>query len=67
LIAFDPEQRQQDIEAPVDGRIAKWYVTENQRVKAGQRLVSIQDPDPDILSRLAEQKRAIMGRQTAAA
>ncbi|NBO91092.1 MAG: biotin/lipoyl-binding protein [Planctomycetia bacterium] len=66
MIAFDPEQRQQDIEAPVDGRISKWYVTENQRVKAGQRLVSIQDPDPDILSRLAEQKRAIMGRQTAA-
>ncbi|MGL4550410.1 MAG: HlyD family secretion protein [Gemmataceae bacterium] len=66
LIAFDPDRRQQDVEAPVDGRIAKWYVSENQAVKAGQKLVSIQDPDPDILTRLAEQKRAILARQTAA-
>lgn len=66
VIAFDVDQRQQDIEAPVDGRIAKWYVSENQRVTKGQKLVSIQDPDPEILNRLAEQKRAITARKVAA-
>jgi multidrug efflux pump subunit AcrA (membrane-fusion protein) len=78
VIAFDATERQQDVEAPVDGRILKWHVKEGDRVKGpvhgadgslvkpGDTIVSIQDPDPDLPRRLAEQRRAILERATAA-
>ncbi|MFN9891919.1 MAG: secretion protein HlyD, partial [Acidobacteriota bacterium] len=28
VVAFSPEERQQNIEAPIDGRIARWHVVE---------------------------------------
>lgn len=78
IIAFDPAQRLQDVEAPIEGRIVRWYVKEGQRVRGpeysddgklirpGDVLVSLQDPDPDLPSRLAQQRAAIHGRQQAA-
>lgn len=78
LVAFDPTERQQDIEAPIDGRILKWHVREGDSVKGpvyssdgklvreGDRLVEIQDPDPDLPRRLDEQRQAIEERITAA-
>jgi multidrug efflux pump subunit AcrA (membrane-fusion protein) len=66
IIAYDPVYRQQDIEAPIDGRIQKLYVKEGDRVKAGQVLVEIRDPDSLLLSRLKLQKDAIDERIKAA-
>lgn len=77
VIAFDPTERQQEVEAPVDGRIVRWHVKEGDKVegpvfsegklvKPGTRLVSIQDPDPDLLRRLADQRQAVLDRQEAA-
>jgi multidrug resistance efflux pump len=50
VIAYDPELRLQTIEAPQDGRIQRIYAKENDRVTAGQLLVSIQDPDPNLIA-----------------
>lgn len=78
VIAFDPSERQQEIEAPVDGRILKWHVREGDKVrgpvfssdgkiiKPGDTLVSLQDPDPALLARLQLQKQAIQERVEAA-
>ena len=41
VIALTPVERQQSIEAPVEGRIVKWHVVEGTRVKAGEPVVEI--------------------------
>lgn len=56
MIAFAPIERQQKIESPVSGRITQWFVREGAKVKAGDTLVEI--VDPDLLSRLTQQRDA---------
>lgn len=57
VIAFSPEQRPQNIEAPLDGRIVRWHVVEGQAVKKDDPIVDMTDNDPSINERL-EQERA---------
>ena len=66
VIAFTPLERQQTVQAPIVGRIAAWYVTEGQRVAAGDLLVEISDNDPSLMERLSDQRRAINDRLQAA-
>ena len=58
VIAFHPEERPQNIDAPVEGRIAKWYVVEGSKVKKGDPIVDLSDNDPAILERLAQERTA---------
>jgi multidrug resistance efflux pump len=63
VVAYAPAERQQTIEAPVSGRVMDWdpsEIYEGARVRKGQKLCEIRDLDPDLLSRLAEQRRAIV-------
>ncbi|WP_153558829.1 HlyD family secretion protein [Roseimaritima sediminicola] len=57
VVAFDPFERPQTIEAPVKGRIAERGegVAENAYVTKGQLLFRIEDQDPLYLSRLEQQ------------
>ncbi|QDV78580.1 HlyD family secretion protein [Botrimarina mediterranea] len=57
VIAFDPYERPQAIQAPIQGRIAERGegVYENAYVEEGQLLFLIQDQDPLYLSRLEKQ------------
>ncbi|MEZ4451780.1 MAG: HlyD family efflux transporter periplasmic adaptor subunit [Nannocystaceae bacterium] len=66
VIAFTPDERQQAIEAPVAGRLARWFVAEGERVGEGDPIVEITDNDPALMSRLEEQRRAAMDRLQAA-
>jgi multidrug efflux pump subunit AcrA (membrane-fusion protein) len=50
----------------VDGRVSDWHIKEGDKVRVGQRLVSIQDPDPNLQRRLADQRQAIQERSKAA-
>lgn len=59
VIALDPTERPQTIEAPVSGRITQWWVVEGSKVKAGERLVEVLDNDPNYLQRLRDQRQAI--------
>jgi membrane fusion protein, adhesin transport system len=63
-IAFNPVQRPQFIISPIEGRVKKWHVVENSKVKAGQLLVDLVDNDPNILERLREQQLLAMQRYT---
>lgn len=66
VIAFAALDRQQTIDAPVEGRVVRWHVIEGQKVKANDPLVEIADNDPAILERLGTEKEAIEARIAAA-
>lgn len=58
VIGYSADDRQQEIQTPVDGRIQKWHVIEGSKVKAGQPLVEIVDLDPHIIDRLHQEQDA---------
>ena len=60
VMAYDPLQREQEIQAPIKGRIVRWGVklVENSHVTAGQFIAEIQDLDPDLFQRLKDQELA---------
>jgi len=66
VIAFAPLDRQQTIEAPVDGRVVRWHVKEGDHVDEGQSLVDIADNDADLVSRMEREKTALDERIEAA-
>jgi multidrug resistance efflux pump len=53
VVALDPLERAQTIQAPVEGQVVEWYVREGSRVKQGDSLVKIVDNDPLLMDRLA--------------
>lgn len=66
VTAYAPTERQQVIEAPIEGRLVRWYVTEGSRVTKGEPLLDIADNDPEIVSRLSAERDAVLSRIKAA-
>lgn len=66
VVAFSPSDRQQNIDAPVEGRLGQWFVHEGSIVNAGDPIVEIFDNDPDILQRLQTERDALSKRLKAA-
>lgn len=62
IIATDPNERAQHINAPVGGRIKKWYVRDGSVVKKDDKLVEIVDNDPLILERIKSERDAKKAR-----
>lgn len=60
--ALTPLERIQAISAPVEGRVARWHVTEGAHVRGGQLLVELTDNDPLILDRLGSERQAVRER-----
>jgi len=60
--ALTPIERVQAISAPVEGRVARWHVTEGTHVRAGQLIVELTDNDPLILDRLRRERLAVSER-----
>ncbi|MDX1949111.1 MAG: HlyD family efflux transporter periplasmic adaptor subunit [Rickettsiales bacterium] len=58
VTSFYPEDRLQNFNAMVNGRIKKWYVREGSNVKKGDPIVEIVDNDPRILERLKAERDA---------
>jgi multidrug resistance efflux pump len=58
VIAYAPEERQQAVESPISGRVARWMVREGERVAAGDPIAEIVDNDPDLLERRLRQREA---------
>jgi multidrug efflux pump subunit AcrA (membrane-fusion protein) len=52
IVSLNPEGQAQSVQAPVPGRIAKWYVRDGSVVKAGDLIVQIEDNDPQFIERL---------------
>jgi multidrug efflux pump subunit AcrA (membrane-fusion protein) len=66
VIAFNPLDRRANIEAPVEGRVRRVFVVENQAVKQGDVIAEIQDNDPNLLANLRLQHDAAIARRAAA-
>ncbi len=66
VIAYSPNDRPQEITAPVEGRVKKWYVVEGQYVKEGDLIVDLEDIDPQISERLEQEKDAALRKLQAA-
>ena len=66
VVAFAPAQRQQEVDAPIEGRVTRWFVHEGSVVKQGDALFEISDNDPAILMRLREEREATIARKDAA-
>jgi membrane fusion protein, adhesin transport system len=62
VVAYAPLNRQQFIEAPIEGRIVHWHVMEGSQVRKGDSIVEISDNDPFFLQRLQEEKVAVESR-----
>ena len=67
VVAFDPLDRQQSIEAPVEGRVAKWHVAEGATVRKGDLIAEIVDNDAELVDRLDDEKMATLSKIEAAA
>lgn len=55
VVARNPLDRPQGIEAPISGRVVEWFVGEGSRVEAGDPLLRMEDIDPDRVQRLNSQ------------
>lgn len=66
VIAYAPLDRQQSIEAPIEGRVTEWHVQEGDEVKEGDLIASISDNDPNILDRLSRERNAAQAQVDAA-
>lgn len=58
IIASNPNNRAQDVNAPISGRIKKWHVRDGSKVREGDKIVEIIDNDPLILERIKMERDA---------
>ena len=66
VTALNPNDRMQEINALVSGRIQEWYVRDGSRVSVGDPIVRIVDNDPQLLERLQAEREQVMAQLTAA-
>lgn len=66
VVAFDPVQRRQFVEAPIDGRIVRWSIVEGSRVRQGDVVLEISDNDPALVERMETERDATDGVRQAA-
>jgi membrane fusion protein, adhesin transport system len=66
VVAYAPVERQQHIDAPIEGRVVHFWVHEGSHVHTGDPLIDIADNDTDILMRLRQERDAVLARVDAA-
>ncbi|MEL6214260.1 MAG: HlyD family efflux transporter periplasmic adaptor subunit [Pseudomonadota bacterium] len=66
VTALNPNDRQQEINALVSGRIAEWFVQDGMAVEAGAPIVTIVDNDPLALQRLQAARDQVQAKLAAA-
>lgn len=62
VIAYSPVERSQVLTARIPGQVRKWYVVEGSQVKKGDRVVDLEDNDPELGPRLLAQLEFLRGR-----
>lgn len=66
VVAYSPTDRQQRIDAPLEGWVEEWFVQEGSVVRAGDPIVRLRDNDPELLERLEAEREAAAARLAAA-
>lgn len=62
VIAHAPQERQQTIEATLEGRVVSWSVQEGSEVTAGTRIGEIRDYDQELEMRIQQEMNTLMQR-----
>lgn len=65
VTALNPNDRLQEINALVSGRIQEWYVRDGSHVKVGEPIVRIVDNDPNLIERLEAERLQVVAKLTA--
>lgn len=58
VTALDPNERIQEINAPVAGFISRWHVQEGSIIKKGDVIVDLIDADPGLMERMQQENEA---------
>ena len=66
VTALSPNDRIQDVNALVSGRIGEWYVQDGSRVQEGDPIVQIIDNDPQLIERLESERAQVVAKLDAA-
>lgn len=66
VTALNPNDRQQEINALVSGRIQEWFVQDGMQVSIGDPIVKIVDNDPLLLQRLQAERAQVSAKLAAA-
>mgnify|MGYP001818889350 CR=1 FL=1 len=66
VTALNPNDRLQEINALVSGRIQEWYVRDGMHVQVGDPIVRIADIDPNYIERLQAEKAQVIAKLEAA-
>jgi len=66
VTALNPNDRLQEINALVPGRIQEWYVRDGSHVAVGDPIVRIADVDPQLLERLQSERNQVVAKLNAA-
>ncbi len=66
VTALNPNDRLQEINALVPGRIQQWFVQDGSQVKVGDPIVQIADIDPQLLQRLEAEREQVLAKLDAA-
>ncbi len=59
ITTLNPNERQQDINALVSGRIEEWFVRDGSAVKKGDPIARIADIDPQLIQRLEAERSQV--------
>lgn len=65
VVAYTPVERQQVLDSPIDGRVARWLVREGSAVKAGEVIAELSDNDPELMGRLNREMATVSQRLAA--
>jgi len=66
VTALNPNDRLQEINALVPGRIQQWFVQDGSQVKVGDPIVQVADVDPQLLQRLEAERQQVIAKLNAA-
>jgi RND family efflux transporter MFP subunit len=66
VTALNPNDRLQEINALVSGRIQEWYVRDGMQVTVGDPIVKVVDNDPRLLERLQSERAQVAAKLDAA-
>jgi RND family efflux transporter MFP subunit len=66
VTALNPNDRMQEIDTLVSGRIQEWFVRDGSEVRTGDPIVRIVDNDPQLLERLQAERGQVAARLDAA-
>ena len=66
VTALNPNDRLQEIDALVPGRIQEWYVRDGSRVQVGDPIVKLVDNDPNLIENLQAERSQVLAQLRAA-